>query len=79
MRVWMIVLILFAVAGSLSASADAPMVPYGGAPTPGGPMVPGTWLPMVPGPVSGGPVNPCSNKLDFSQACNSQYVAAVFQ
>lgn len=30
-------------------------------------------------PTSGGSPGVCSNKLDFSDACNSQYVPAIFQ
>ncbi len=30
-------------------------------------------------PTTGGGPPSCSNKLDFSDACNSQYIPAVFQ
>lgn len=55
--------------GSLLTLASAtPMVPYSTAPRITGPMVPN---------VAGGSFPPpptCSDKLDFTQACNSQYV-----
>lgn len=32
---------------------------------------------MGTGAGGGGPPPPCTNKLDFSVACNSQYIAAI--
>lgn len=44
-----------------------------------GPMIPGGGGPMVPPGASGGTPPPptCSNAMDFSQACNSQYIGAL--
>lgn len=71
------VAILLALAGVALAFAPMPMVPYGAETIPEGPGVPNALLPMVPNAAGGGSFPPppiCSNKLDFSQACNSQYV-----
>ena len=52
-----------------------PMIPY---PTAGAPMV-GLGGPMVPGTTGGTfpPPPTCSDVLDFTQACNSQYIGAI--
>jgi hypothetical protein len=52
-----------------------PMIPY---PTAGAPMV-GLGGPMVPGTTGGvfPPPPACSNSLDFTQSCNSQYIGAI--
>ncbi len=37
----------------------------------------GTLLLMQVGPPSLGPVTPCSNELDFTLSCNSQYITVI--
>jgi hypothetical protein len=58
----------------VALARQMPMIPY---PTAGAPMV-GIGGPMVPGTTGGTfPPPSCSNKLDFTQACNSQYIGAI--
>ncbi len=79
-RIWLIAATVLATVSLAFAQHFAPMVPQS-APLvdPGyGPMTPGALGPMIP-PVTGNyvPPPPCSNKLDFTQACNSQYAGAI--
>ena len=63
--------ILLAALGAAAALAS-PMIPTS---QPPGPMMPALGGPMIPGFASGGAPPPtCSNALDFTKACNSQYV-----
>lgn len=63
------------VGAAYAQSNGAPMVPSSGI---CGPMVPGSNAcgPMVPITPASSSVS-CSNSLDFSQACNSQYINVV--
>ena len=67
--------VLFAALAALGAAAAlaSPMIPTS---QPPGPMMPALGGPIIPGFVSGGAPPPptCSNALDFTKACNSQYV-----
>lgn len=76
------VIAIVILASGIAIAVAAPMIPFGGGVgggdmVPGyGPLVPGNGL-MVPNTFTGGSFPPppvCSNKLDFTQACNSQYV-----
>ena len=65
------VVIIFGVIVAL-ARGPMPMIPFT---QPGGSMT-GPGGPMIPGNVGGGGPPACSNSLDFTQACNSQYIGA---
>ena len=60
---------------TLLVAQNAPMTPGAS----DGLMAPGHVVgPMTPNKAgSGGPGPSCSNSLDFSQACNSQYLGAI--
>ena len=74
----MIKLVAIAVALALSA-AWAQTYPMGPYKLPFGPMQPGgVGGPMIPGNVAGSaPPVSCSNSLDLSKACNSQYIGTL--
>jgi len=74
----MIRIVIAAIIIALATAALArqmPMIPYS---QPSGSML-GLGGPMIPGNIGGGSPPPptCSNKLDFTQACNSQYVSLL--
>jgi hypothetical protein len=74
------IIALLAIIGTASAVGPLPMVPYGAETIPGGASVPNALLMGVPNAAGGGNFPPpptCSNQLDFSQACNSQYLLTV--
>lgn len=78
----LIIPILIAIALTAAASAQIPnsnypMVPYA---NPAGPSVSGGLTgPMIPGNIGGEAPPPptCSNSLDFSDGCNSQYLSVM--
>lgn len=69
---WILIAVVLLGFAAIAAAQQMPIVPYA---QPPGAMLPGFGGPMVP-PSGGGTFPPpptCSNSLDFSDPCNSQY------
>ena len=73
-----LIIIVGIIALAAVAAVASPMVPFSSS-SGIGPNLPNSMSPMIPNATGNGfpPPPVCSNELDFTQACNSQYIGAI--